>query len=113
MRKLDLQPEMTASAWSGVVADGSNTALLSAWFPSQTARCLFLVQGKKFEIRPDGLPSARKLVFYTGCASSSRHLLQLLRTSHQLQLSLQPALRRLRQLEEEQGGRGGAPRGED
>lgn len=70
-------------------------------FPwSQIGKLAFL--GKKFEIRPDGLPSARKLVFYTGCASSSRHLLQLLRTSHQLHLSLQPTLRRLRQLEEEQ-----------
>uniref|UniRef100_A0A671FIU1 FERM domain containing 1 n=2 Tax=Rhinolophus ferrumequinum TaxID=59479 RepID=A0A671FIU1_RHIFE len=81
-------------------------------FPwSQIGKLAFL--GKKFEIRPDGLPSARKLVYYTGCASSSRHLLHLLRTSHQLHLSLQPTLRGLRQLEEEQGdlveGRGGDP----
>ncbi|XP_032956301.1 FERM domain-containing protein 1 isoform X2 [Rhinolophus ferrumequinum] len=70
-------------------------------FPwSQIGKLAFL--GKKFEIRPDGLPSARKLVYYTGCASSSRHLLHLLRTSHQLHLSLQPTLRGLRQLEEEQ-----------
>lgn len=70
-------------------------------FPwSQIGKLAFL--GKKFEIRPDGLPSARKLVYYTGGASSSRHLLQLLRTSHQLYLRLQPTLRGLRQLEEEQ-----------
>lgn len=119
MRTLDLQSEMMSAAQSGVLADGSNTALLSAWFPSKTACCLFLVQGRKFEIRPDGLPSARKLVYYTGCASSSRHLLQLLRTSHQLHLSLQPTLRGLQQLEEEQGGHSlssavtWAPRGGD
>lgn len=110
---------MMVAAQCGVVADGSNTALLTAWFPSTTACCLFLVQGKKFEIRPDGLPSAQKLVYYTGGASSSRHLLQLLRTSHQLHLRLQPTLRGLRQLEEEQGGHSlssataWAPRGED
>lgn len=70
-------------------------------FPwSQIGKLAFL--GKKFEIQPDGLPSARKLVYYTGGASSSRHLLQLLRTSHQLHLRLQPTLRGLRQLEEEQ-----------
>ncbi|XP_008592375.1 PREDICTED: FERM domain-containing protein 1, partial [Galeopterus variegatus] len=55
--------------------------------------------GKKLEIQPDGLPSVLKLVYYTGCAWRSRHLLQLLRSSHQLHLGLQPALRQLQQLE--------------
>ncbi|XP_073908883.1 LOW QUALITY PROTEIN: FERM domain-containing protein 1 [Castor canadensis] len=55
---------------------------------------------RKLEIQPDGQPVTRKLVFYTSSTWSSRHLLRLLRTSHQLHLSLQPALRRLQQLEE-------------
>lgn len=54
-------------------------------------------------MRLDGLPSARKLVYYTGCAWRSRHLLQLLSASHQLHLSLRPALQRLRQREEAEG----------
>ncbi|XP_017268490.1 FERM domain-containing protein 6 [Kryptolebias marmoratus] len=67
-------------------------------FPwSHVGRLTFL--GKKFEIQPDGLPSARKLVYYTGSSFRSRHLLLHLSTSHQLYLSLQPALRHLRQLE--------------
>ncbi|OBS71955.1 hypothetical protein A6R68_13471, partial [Neotoma lepida] len=56
--------------------------------------------GKKFEILPDGLPSARKLVYYTGCPTRSRHLLQLLSNSHRLYMNLQPVLRHLRKLEE-------------
>ena len=60
-------------------------------------------QGKKFEIQPDGLPSARKLVYYTGSAFRSRHLLLHLSNSHRLYLSLQPALKHLRQLEEAEG----------
>ncbi|XP_025278563.3 FERM domain-containing protein 1 [Canis lupus dingo] len=68
-------------------------------FPwSHIGKVAFL--GKKFEMRLDGLPSARKLVYYTGCAWRSRHLLQLLSASHQLHLSLRPALQRLRQREE-------------
>uniref|UniRef100_A0A8C4KT78 FERM domain-containing protein n=1 Tax=Equus asinus asinus TaxID=83772 RepID=A0A8C4KT78_EQUAS len=68
-------------------------------FPwSHVGKLAFL--GKKFEIRLDGLPSAQKLVYYTGCASRSRHLLQLLSSSHQLHLALQPLLRQLRELEE-------------
>ncbi|XP_070112492.1 FERM domain-containing protein 1 isoform X1 [Equus caballus] len=68
-------------------------------FPwSHVGKLAFL--GKKFEIRLDGLPSAKKLVYYTGCASRSRHLLQLLSSSHQLHLALQPLLRQLRELEE-------------
>lgn len=43
-------------------------------------------------------------MYYTGCPSRSRHLLHLLRTSHQLHLSLRPLRERLRQLEEAQGG---------
>ena len=56
--------------------------------------------GKKFEILPDGLPSARKLIYYTGCPSRSRHLLQLLSNSHRLYMNLQPILRHIRKLEE-------------
>ncbi|MFT7806110.1 FERM domain-containing protein 1-like [Arapaima gigas] len=56
--------------------------------------------GKKFEIQPDGLPSARKLVYYTGSPFRSRHLLQHLSNSHRLYLNIQPALRHLRQLED-------------
>ncbi|XP_029962825.1 FERM domain-containing protein 6 [Salarias fasciatus] len=66
------------------------------WF--NVGRLTFL--GKKFEIQPDGLPSARKLVYYTGSSFRSRHLLLHLSSSHQLYLSLQPALKHLRQLEE-------------
>ncbi|XP_030603917.1 FERM domain-containing protein 6 [Archocentrus centrarchus] len=68
-------------------------------FPwSNVGRLTFL--GKKFEIQPDGLPSARKLVYYTGSSFRSRHLLLHLSNSHQIYLSLQPALKHLRQLEE-------------
>ncbi|KAM9364252.1 FERM domain-containing protein 6 [Pholidichthys leucotaenia] len=66
------------------------------WF--NVGRLTFL--GKKFEIQPDGLPSARKLVYYTGSSFRSRHLLLHLSNSHQVYLSLQPALKHLRQLEE-------------
>ncbi|MEQ2286834.1 hypothetical protein AMECASPLE_006466 [Ameca splendens] len=68
-------------------------------FPwSNVGRLTFL--GTKFEIQPDGLPSARKLVYYTGSSFRSRHLLLHLSSSHQVYLSLQPALKHLRQLEE-------------
>ncbi|XP_064879121.1 FERM domain-containing protein 6 [Oncorhynchus nerka] len=68
-------------------------------FPwSNVGRLTFL--GKKFEIQPDGLPSARKLVYYTGSPFRSRHLLLHLSNSHRLYLSLQPALKHLRQLED-------------
>ncbi|XP_058506711.1 FERM domain-containing protein 6 isoform X2 [Solea solea] len=68
-------------------------------FPwTNVGRLTFL--GKKFEIQPDGLPSARKLVYYTGSSFRSRHLLLHLSSSHRLYLSLQPALKHLRQLEE-------------
>lgn len=60
-------------------------------------------QGKKFEIQPDGLPSARKLVYYTGSSFRSRHLLLHLSNSHRIYRSLQPALKHLRQLEESEG----------
>ncbi len=66
--------------------------------------CVLLsAQGKKFEIQPDGLPSARKLVYYTGSAFRSRHLLLHLSSCHRLYLSLQPALKHLQQLEETEG----------
>ncbi|KAM9345349.1 FERM domain-containing protein 6 isoform 2-T2 [Symphorus nematophorus] len=68
-------------------------------FPwSNVGRLTFL--GKKFEIQPDGLPSARKLVYYTGSSFRSRHLLLHLSSSHRIYRSLQPALKHLRQLEE-------------
>ncbi|KAG7511328.1 FERM domain-containing protein 6 [Solea senegalensis] len=59
--------------------------------------------GKKFEILPDGLPSARKLIYYTGCPIRSRHLLQLLSNSHRLYMNLQPVLKQVRRLEENEG----------
>uniref|UniRef100_A0A8P4K0X0 FERM domain containing 6 n=1 Tax=Dicentrarchus labrax TaxID=13489 RepID=A0A8P4K0X0_DICLA len=59
-----------------------------------------LLTGKKFEILPDGLPSARKLIYYTGCPVRSRHLLQLLSNSHRLYMNLQPVLKQVRRLEE-------------
>eukprot|EP00063_Salmo_salar_P067487 XP_014042322.1 PREDICTED: FERM domain-containing protein 6-like [Salmo salar] len=75
-------------------------------FPwSNVGRLTFL--GKKFEIQPDGLPSARKLVYYTGSPFCSRHLLLHLSNSHRLYLSLQPALKHLRQLEDSEGEWGG------
>ncbi|XP_052468633.1 FERM domain-containing protein 6 isoform X1 [Carassius gibelio] len=57
-------------------------------------------EGKRFEILPDGLPSARKLIYYTGCPLRSRHLLQLLSNSHRLYMNLQPVLKQVRRLEE-------------
>ncbi|XP_043412082.1 FERM domain-containing protein 6 isoform X4 [Prionailurus bengalensis] len=65
-----------------------------------TMRGIQIFQGKKFEILPDGLPSARKLIYYTGCPMRSRHLLQLLSNSHRLYMNLQPVLRHIRKLEE-------------
>ncbi|XP_053314707.1 FERM domain-containing protein 1 [Spea bombifrons] len=68
-------------------------------FPwSNVGKLTFL--GKKFEIQPDGLPSARKLVYYTGCPFRSRHLLHLLSNSHRLYLNIQPVLKQIRKLEE-------------
>uniref|UniRef100_A0A8C6MIQ8 FERM domain containing 6 n=1 Tax=Nothobranchius furzeri TaxID=105023 RepID=A0A8C6MIQ8_NOTFU len=67
---------------------------------NQSSVFLFFSQGKKFEILPDGLPSARKLIYYTGCPVRSRHLLQLLSNSHRLYMNLQPVLKQVRRLEE-------------
>ncbi|XP_066171903.1 FERM domain-containing protein 1 isoform X2 [Sylvia atricapilla] len=68
-------------------------------FPwSHIGKLAFL--GKKFEIQPDGLPSARKLVYYTGCPFRSRHLLQLLSNSHRLFLNIQPVLKQIQKLED-------------
>ncbi|XP_053077925.1 FERM domain-containing protein 1 isoform X4 [Acinonyx jubatus] len=68
-------------------------------FPwSHIGKLVFL--GKRLEIQPDGPPSARKLVYYTGCASRSGHLLRLFSATHLLRLTLRPTLRRLQQLEE-------------
>ncbi|KAI5264777.1 FERM domain-containing protein 1 isoform X2 [Manis pentadactyla] len=82
-----------------VYQEESRAAQLLYDFPwPRVGKLAFL--GKKFEIQLDGLPSARKLVYYTRCASRSRHLLRLLSASHQLHLALQPALQHLQQLEE-------------
>ncbi|KAF6723681.1 FERM domain-containing protein 6 [Oryzias melastigma] len=82
-----------------VYQEVNNTRQLLYDFPwSNVGRLTFL--GKKFEIQPDGLPSARKLVYYTGSSFRSRRLLLHLSSSHQLYLKLQPALKHLRQLEE-------------
>ncbi|XP_072369122.1 FERM domain-containing protein 6-like isoform X2 [Scyliorhinus torazame] len=68
-------------------------------FPwSNIGKLTFL--GKKFEIQPDGLPSARKLIYYTGCPFRSRHLLQLLSSSHRLYMNIQPVLKQIRKIEE-------------
>ncbi|XP_069091017.1 FERM domain-containing protein 6-like isoform X2 [Pleurodeles waltl] len=68
-------------------------------FPwSNVGKLTFL--GKKFEIQPDGLPSARKLVYYTGCPFRSRHLLLLLSNTHRLYLNIQPALKEIRKVED-------------
>ncbi|XP_061766387.1 FERM domain-containing protein 6 isoform X2 [Nerophis ophidion] len=82
-----------------VYQEANNIRQLLYDFPwSNVGRLTFL--GKRFEIQPDGLPSARKLVYYTGSSFRSRHLLLHLSRSHRLYLNLQPALRHLRQLEE-------------
>lgn len=74
-------------------------------FPwSHISKVTFL--GKKLEIRPEGLWATQKLLFYTGYAWRSRYLLQLLRTTHQLHLSLQPVLRWLQRLEEAEEKKG-------
>ncbi|XP_046949098.1 FERM domain-containing protein 1 [Lynx rufus] len=65
-----------------------------------TLKGMQVYQGKRLEIQPDGPPSARKLVYYTGCASRSGHLLRLFSATHLLRLTLRPTLRRLQQLEE-------------
>ncbi|XP_059971237.1 LOW QUALITY PROTEIN: FERM domain-containing protein 1 [Mesoplodon densirostris] len=84
-----------------VYQEVNHTPQLLYDFPwSHVGKLAFL--GKKFELWPDGLPAARKLVYRTGCSWRSSHLLHLLSTSHQLHLTLQPVLQRLRQLEEAQ-----------
>ncbi|XP_034964424.1 FERM domain-containing protein 1 [Zootoca vivipara] len=68
-------------------------------FPwSHIGKLAFL--GKKFVIQPDGLPSARKLVYYTGCPFRSRHLLQLLSNSHRVFLNIQPILKQIQMMED-------------
>ncbi|XP_076409114.1 FERM domain-containing protein 1 [Peromyscus maniculatus bairdii] len=71
-----------------------------------TLNGVLIYRGKKLEIRPEGLWAAQKLLFYTGYAWRSRYLLQLLRTTHQLHLSLQPMLRWLQRLEEAEEKKG-------
>uniref|UniRef100_A0A2K6L8N3 FERM domain containing 1 n=1 Tax=Rhinopithecus bieti TaxID=61621 RepID=A0A2K6L8N3_RHIBE len=68
-----------------------------------TLRGVHIYQGKKLEIQLDGLPATQKLVYYTGCTWRSRHLLHLLRASHQLHLRVRPTLVQLRQREEAEG----------
>ncbi|XP_040094698.1 FERM domain-containing protein 1 [Oryx dammah] len=65
-----------------------------------TLRGVQVFQGERFELWPHGQPAARRLVYHTGCAWRSRHLLRLLRTSHQLHLGLQQARQQLQLLEE-------------
>ncbi|XP_068841082.1 FERM domain-containing protein 1 [Capricornis sumatraensis] len=65
-----------------------------------TLRGVQVFQGERFELWPHGQPAARRLVYRTGCAWRSRHLLRLLRTSHQLHLGLQQARQQLQRLEE-------------
>uniref|UniRef100_UPI0040389CD8 FERM domain-containing protein 1-like n=1 Tax=Callospermophilus lateralis TaxID=76772 RepID=UPI0040389CD8 len=65
-----------------------------------TLKGMHIYQGKKLEIQPAGLPPSRKLVFYTGFPWRSRHLLRLLRSSHQFYLSVKPLLQRLQLLDE-------------
>ncbi|CAK6951645.1 FERM domain-containing protein 6 [Scomber scombrus] len=82
-----------------VYQEVSNVRQLLYDFPwANVGRLTFL--GKKFEIQPDGLPSARKLVYYTGSSFRSRHLLLHLSSSHRVYRSLKPALKHLRLLEE-------------
>uniref|UniRef100_S4RE86 FERM domain containing 6 n=1 Tax=Petromyzon marinus TaxID=7757 RepID=S4RE86_PETMA len=68
------------------------------WF--NVGKLTFL--GKKFELEPDGLPSARKLTYYTGCPTRSRHLLRLLSETHRLFLSTQQRLLKLQRLEDKE-----------
>ncbi|KAF4024734.1 hypothetical protein G4228_016618 [Cervus hanglu yarkandensis] len=82
-----------------VLQEVNRTPQLLYDFPwPQVEKLAFL--GEKFELWPHGQPAARRLVFRTGCAWRSHHLLRLLRTSHQLHLGLQQARQQLRQLEE-------------
>lgn len=109
------QPESWQSCWPACAATSSpvtrmhKTAAFSGSFVAENMLLLILLvsllstQGKKFEIQPDGLPSARKLVYYTGCPFRSRHLLQLLSNSHRLFLNIQPVLKQIQKLEEAEG----------
>uniref|UniRef100_UPI00358E4923 FERM domain-containing protein 6 isoform X2 n=1 Tax=Myxine glutinosa TaxID=7769 RepID=UPI00358E4923 len=65
------------------------------WF--NVGKLIFL--GKKFELEPDGLPSARRLTAYTGSTCRSRSLLHLLSSSHRLHMACQPLLQKLRHAE--------------
>nr|XP_038952861.1 FERM domain-containing protein 1 [Rattus norvegicus] len=69
-----------------------------------TLKGVTIYQGKKLEIQPEGLLATQKLLLYTGHAWRSRYLLQLLRSTHQLHLSLKPVLQWLQQLEEAESG---------
>ncbi|KAM9294688.1 FERM domain-containing protein 6 [Gastrophryne carolinensis] len=97
--------EMEASLLLGVTlrgiqifqSSGDEKKLLYDFPWTNVGKLVFV--GKKFEILPDGLPSARKLTYYTGCSMRSRHLLQLLSNSHQIFMKLQPVLRQVRLLE--------------
>ncbi|CAM9825201.1 FERM domain-containing protein 6 [Lampetra fluviatilis] len=82
--------------YQGLSAESQQLLYDFPW--SNVGKLIFM--GKKFEMEPDGLPSARKLVFYTGSPLRSRHLLLLLSTSHRLFMTVQPLLRHLRRLED-------------
>nr|XP_033791263.1 FERM domain-containing protein 6-like isoform X2 [Geotrypetes seraphini] len=60
----------------------------------------FTFLGKKFIIQSDDLPSAQKLVYYTGCPFRSRYLLQLLSNSHRFHLNVQPIMMQIRKRED-------------
>ncbi|XP_067901544.1 FERM domain-containing protein 6 [Heterodontus francisci] len=82
-----------------IYQESHNVRQLLYDFPwSNVGKLTFL--GKKFEIQPDGLPSARKLIYYTGCPFRSKHLLQLLSNSHRLYMNIQPVLKQIRKIEE-------------
>uniref|UniRef100_UPI00398E8407 FERM domain-containing protein 6-like isoform X4 n=1 Tax=Pristiophorus japonicus TaxID=55135 RepID=UPI00398E8407 len=82
-----------------IYQESHNVRQLLYDFPwSNVGKLTFL--GKKFEIQPDGLPSARKLIYYTGCPFRSRHLLKLLSNSHRLYMNIQPVLKQIRKMEE-------------
>ncbi|XP_067844708.1 FERM domain-containing protein 6 [Heptranchias perlo] len=88
-----------------IYQESHNVRQLLYDFPwSNVGKLTFL--GKKFEIQPDGLPSARKLIYYTGCPFRSRHLLQLLSNSHRLYMNIQPVLKQIRKMEETEEKKG-------
>ncbi|KAL1770378.1 FERM domain-containing protein 1 [Sigmodon hispidus] len=82
-----------------IYREADHTPQLLFDFPwSHISKVTFL--GRKLEIQPEGLLATQRLLFYTGYAWRSHYVLQLLRLTHQLHLSLRPVLQWLQQLEE-------------